>query len=338
MITTPIKILMNWIKVNKQIVWTVVIFLLSANAFAAYFVGQERDIYFWDFMTYFQKYIILNMQLINDPVATLETVFWSIREDRYNFFAPLILTPFSYLFGVSRISYILAILNIYALPALIMTIIFTQQLAMKQNKPVHLIPWIVGGLILLSPDFWNPILFGFLDIGGVIGTIFILILYLKRDFSDQRKRDLLLIATLIAVLVIFRRWYAAWGIAFYTVLFLELFFTSFIKRTVTKERIKQNFITYFSMIAISGLIYFLAAPTYVKFVINVNIIDYQTPYKDSTNILQFLVVILNSFGIPYLALSLLGCIGAIMYKGTRKISLFLFFQSIAIFMIFTKYG
>lgn len=103
-------------RVNPKVVIFLTCFL-CANGFVIYFINQERYIYFWDAANYWDKYKIMSSLFKNAPLEALKILFQSIRSDDYNFLAVFFLIPFDFLFGSSRLAYILSITNIYALPA-----------------------------------------------------------------------------------------------------------------------------------------------------------------------------------------------------------------------------
>lgn len=324
------------IKNNKQITFALGLFLIASNVFVFYFIRQEHYIYFWDFATYFDKYVYLREHIFNETIKAIETVFWSIREDEYNYFPSLLLTPFSMLFGTSRLAYISAIANTFAFPAAITFILLTQRLAVKQQRRTAYLPLIMVGLIILSPDIWNPILKGFVGIGGVVLTNFIYYLYLQCDFSEQKKRHLFLIAAFIPVLVIFRRWYAYWGAAFYITLLLELSIISIRIWSKNNEKVLMDMGKYALMGFISAVIFFGLTPTYGKQILGTNYSDIYSFSKFSTNFLQSFLYVLNSFGLLYFTLFVLGCIDAAINKETRKFTVFVLCQTIIVFLMFAK--
>jgi len=331
-----VKNTMELLNVRKQLLWVMGIFFVFANAFAAYYISQERFIYFWDFSTYFNKYVYLNQNIFINTKEALEAIFWSIRENKYNYFPALLLAPFSFIFGPSRISYILSVVNLFALPAVILLTFLIHQLASRQGKTTGMLPFIALGIILMSPDFWYPILYGFLDIGGIIATTSILLIYLSKPFNELKKRDLLVIAGLIPILVIFRRWYAFWGATFYLVLFLDIWLTSVLSKPFNKKKMIEGILKFTTMAVISAVIYFAVAPTYAQEILVTDYSDMNSAYRRSANLLQSLNNVVSSFGLLYTALFLLGSVEALINKNTRKFSLFILAQTAIIFVLFSK--
>lgn len=321
---------------TKQPLLAAGIFFILANLFTVYFISQERFIYFWDFITYWSKYTYLSEHFIDNTVNALETVLWSIREDDYNYLAACFLMPFGLLFGTSRLAFILSVVNIYALPAVYTLFLLHKKISASEKKTPFLFALITVGVILLSPDFWNPILFGFVDVGGVFLTNLILLLYLKNPYSRQRTRDLLFIAVLVALLVLFRRWYAFWGVSFYFVLFLEICLTAALARPIDGKQLVRDLLKFAAQGFVSAAIFFAAAPTLARRILGTDYTDLNSAYRRSENLFQSFEVILKSFGLLYFSLFLLGSIAALIDKRTRKFAAFVLVQSLVIFVLFAR--
>ncbi len=312
------------------------VFFILANLFTVYFIGQERFIYFWDFITYWSKYVYLSEHFIGDTVNAIKTVFWSVREDNYNYLAACSLIPFGLLFGTSRLAYILSVVNIYALPAVYTLFLVHKKIGEGGKSALLVVFLMTAGAALLSPDFWNPILFGFVDIGGVLISNLIFLLYLKNPYSTQKTRDLLLIAVLVAVLVLFRRWYAFWGVSFYFVLFMEICLTAAFTRPIDGKQLAGNLMKLAAQGFVSAAVFFAAAPTLARQILGTDYTDLNSAYRRSENYFQSFEVILQSFGLLYFSLFVLGSIAALINKRTRKFAMFILVQSLVIFVFFAR--
>lgn len=321
---------------NKQSLLAVGIFWILANLFTVYFISQEHYIYFWDYITYWSKYVFLSEHFIGDTDNALETVFWSVREDNYNHLAACFLAPFGLLFGTSRLAYILSIVNIYALPTVYTFIRLHKKINEAGENTPFLLSWITVGVILLSPDFWQPILIGLPDVGGVFLTNLIFLLYLKNPYSKQRKRDLLLIAVLVALLVLFRRWYAFWGVSFYFVLFMEICLAAAFTRPMDVKQLVRNLLKFAAQGFVSAVIFFTAAPTLARRILGTDYTDLNSAYRRSENFFQSLEVVLKSFGLLYFSLFILGSIVVLIDKRTRKFATFVLVQLLVIFVLFAR--
>ena len=321
---------------NKQSLFAAGIFFIIANLFAVYFINQERFLYYWDFLAYWNKYTYLSEHFIGDTLSTIETVFWSIRENDYNHLAAFFLVPFGLLFGTSRLAYILSIVNIFALPAAISLVVLHRKLSEAQGYTSSFLFLIPIGVILLSPNFWDPILLGFVDVGGIFLTNLILLRYLKNSYSKQSMRDLLLIALLIPMPVLFRRWYAYWGVAFYFVLFIEICLTALLTRPFDIKESVKTLLKFLAQVSVSAVFFFTAAPTLARRILGSNYSDLYSAYRTSTNLFQSFEVVLRNFGLFYFALFVCGAVIATIDKKTRKFAIFLLAQWLVIFILFAR--
>src|ERR1700730_506130 len=92
-------------------------FVILADAFAAHFVVQEHYIYFWDWSRYWVTSLDFSTLLVERPFAALQQLIECVRSCDYNPLPVLALIPVEWLFGTSRLTYILTIPSLYLLPA-----------------------------------------------------------------------------------------------------------------------------------------------------------------------------------------------------------------------------
>jgi len=270
------------------------------------------------------------------PVETLKTVIYSIREDDYNQLPAFILMPFSYLFGQGRVAYILSIVNIFAFSAAISFVLLHRSLCKSFAYNSIFVPAIPVVVLLLSPNFWLPVLSGFVDVGGILLINLILLLYFNRPFSEQRKRDFIFIAFLIPMLILFRRWYAYWGLAFYITLIIYTILNSLITRPINVKDLVKVLIKIFFQIVVSIVFLFIIAPTFSHRIFATNYADIYSAYRHSSTLLQSFIFILGRFGLFFFTLFLIGAITLILDKKTRNLSLFLVIQWVIIFWSFSR--
>ena len=69
--------------------------------------------YYWDWSAYWITYIDFSRSLVEHPIAAVRSLIDSIRTDDYNLSPVLALVPFELMFGPGRLTYILAITNLY---------------------------------------------------------------------------------------------------------------------------------------------------------------------------------------------------------------------------------
>ncbi len=192
--------------------------VVGVNFFWADFVRKERTLYAWDHVAYWSLTASLAEGLRTDPVAALTNVGRSVAEDELNLVPSLPLAPSLALFGAGRKVWILTVLNLFALPAL-----FLGWWALRRwgARPGHRWNaadglWCWAATVLLFAPLWEPVALGYLDIGGM--ALIFAALGLLAGLQPEGGRDTVLAAVsvgiLVAVVMIFRRWYAFWSVSF----------------------------------------------------------------------------------------------------------------------------
>ena len=98
----------------------VVFAFFVVNLFWSGFVERERTLYAWDHVAYWSLTASLAEDLRTNPVAALANVGRSLAGDELNLLPSMPLAPSLALFGNSRRTWILTVLNIYMMPALLL--------------------------------------------------------------------------------------------------------------------------------------------------------------------------------------------------------------------------
>lgn len=180
--------------------------------------------YAWDHVAYWSLTASLAEDLRTNPVAALANVGRSLAGDELNLLPSMPLAPSLAFFGDSRRAWILTVLNVYALPALLLGLWVVRRWGERPenlwNQDVGALAWVAT--ILLFASLWAPLALGYLDIGGLILVFAVLGLVLGAPAEHRREARLraVTVGVLVAVLVIFRRWYAFWSLSFCVVVAL----------------------------------------------------------------------------------------------------------------------
>src|SRR5262249_36185125 len=126
------------------------IFLILANVFAAYFVAQEHYVYYWDWSGYWNTYLDISRSIVRHPITALRSLIGAVRSNDYNPLPVLPLVPFEWLFGTSRLTYILAITDLFLLPAALVMGVLTQRIVQVSTSKRCLSPSVLAtGFILI---------------------------------------------------------------------------------------------------------------------------------------------------------------------------------------------
>ncbi len=198
--------------------------LVVANLFWSSFVEREHTLYAWDHVAYWSLTASLAEDLRTNPVVALANVGRSLAQDELNLLPSMPLAPSLALFGQSRRAWILTVLNIYALPALLLGLWAVWRWGERPgndwDQGLCAVVWFAT--ILLFAPLWEPLALGYLDIGGLILIFAAIGLAVGTTPLQRREAAMRGLATgvLVAVLLIFRRWYAFWSLSFCVVVAL----------------------------------------------------------------------------------------------------------------------
>jgi hypothetical protein len=221
------------VNTSRLVFWLVL--LVFANLLAVYVIHYEKTVYYWDYVGYWRKCSHQAETLFTEPLAELRSVWGSIQHDDYNSVACLPISPLLAVFGDSHLIYILALVNVYALLALASCAAAGRLIgnvwlrgASGQNGWYA---WSIGATLLFLPHFWVPVLDGYIGVGGISFAAIAYICY----FVYLKERDDLLtlvpVTLCLLLLVIFRRWYAYWVVAFLCMAGLDSLMSLAMQRT-----------------------------------------------------------------------------------------------------------
>jgi hypothetical protein len=261
----------------------------------------------------------------------------SIRADDYNDLPAFLLMPFGLLFGTGRLAYILSIVNILAFPSAIALVLLHNKLSELQGHASSILPFISAGIVMLSPTFWHPILFGYADAGGIVAIGLILWLCASNDsFPEQRPRDLLVIGVLIPMLVLYRRWYAYWAVSFYIALWIQACVVPFSASKFDAKRFVRIASGCILQAIVSAAFFFAVAPTFGNRILHTDYADIYSAYRGSSTPFQAFRRIIEMVGLVWFSLAALGAVDALLHRRTRRVAAFLLVQWLAIFVLFAR--
>lgn len=196
----------------------VALVFVLVNLFWSDFVRREQTLYAWDHVAYWSLTADLAEDFRTGPAMALANVGRSLAQDELNLLPSMPLAPSLALFGQSRRAWILTVLNIYALPALLLGVWAVRRWGDRQenqwDQSLGAMIWI--GTILLFAPMWEPLALGYLDIGGLVlifAAVGLVVGAMPELRREARMRDVA-VGVLVAVLMIFRRWYAFWSLSF----------------------------------------------------------------------------------------------------------------------------
>lgn len=189
----------------------------------ASYVAGERTVSFWDEAAYqdmAQAQVVAVRELRASVPAGLRqwlvAVWRSTGRDHSTLFT-LPLVPSIFLFGGSRLTYVLSLALVYLPPYALVVGALAAALAPSAGGRVS---WPAAFFSLLVPATWLPTLRGYPDTGAAALVGLAAVFYL-RDDRLARPWQLGLIGTLLALAVLFRRHFAYAGTAIFAALALH---------------------------------------------------------------------------------------------------------------------
>jgi hypothetical protein len=307
--------------------------------FVIRYVSQERFIYFWDYVGYHDFYINLGLAFEQNMLRALHFVFLSIRESDYNLLPTLFLVPFRLIFGPGRLAYIVSLAVTFVFPSIVLFIYVARRLT-GRNVPANRFDEI--GLTLLSvsavaflPVLWAPVVAGSVDVGGFLIILIVLLLYFRADLVDQSMGNLVCMALLLCLLVLYRRWYAYWVVGFFGALAV----CEGLRCAVDKERRAHCLLIARNTLILGGisfLSFVLIATPIARKMLTTNYGDIYSAYRSSHPFIHNLGAIYQHFGLLTLVLAGLGIALSAMDKKRRAIAYFLCIQFAIAFVLFAR--
>ena len=189
---------------------TLLILLTVAIAsLTSLYVASEHTIYWWDFIGYNNAADNLANLFRESPERAINDFIGSLSLQK-NYLVTLPSVLFIYLFGDSRLAYILGLNLIYFLPfSLLLGAIATKLISINPRQ----VFWMTVGLTLLIPIAWSPTLRGYPDIGAALFLQLAVLIYLQ---NTQLKHwwQMPVIGLLLGTSILFRRPFAYGAIAF----------------------------------------------------------------------------------------------------------------------------
>lgn len=324
---------------RRRLVWHGALALVCVavffNLFAIWFIRQERFIYSWDLATYWEKYDRVVTLFRTDKIKLLWKLQASVAHDDYNDFAAVNLIPFGLAFGTSRLAYILAIVNIYAIPCMVLfTILFVQFSGISLAQGPAAV-WLIACTFALFRPFWNPILYGFVDVGGWLFWLLAVLIFARVPVARQKAVHIVATGLLLALLVLFRRWYAYAAVGFLAAMAVELFQRGAPpageprnRRLIVAARIAAT-----ALVSLVSLV-ILAGPI-TKTMVTTNWADIYS-YSRSPSLGQELAGLVLGFGVCYLPLAAVGAVYSVWKPPTRRLAAFLLIQLGVILVLFLR--
>ncbi len=312
------------------------LFLVAANLFTIGFMSREQAFYYFDTGFHWVQTVNLAADLSRHPLQALRSVIYTVRHYEYSDLGPLLLTPFVLVGGPSRTAYILAVVNLFAFPAAITSLLLFRKLAAKTGA----VPGMAGYLlpvffIAAFPLFWSPTLSGYLDVGGLVLLNLVLLACSGADAARQRMGALVFMAACLCAVVLFRRWYAFWVVGFFLAWGLDLLVFAFPAGPEKRREFLRGARNGILLGLLTAALFFgLAWPLALQ-ILRTDYSDIYAAYRISEGFLGAVTLnLVNGFGLFYLLLFLGGAAWLMRRPALRRFTFFLLAQWALTFLLF----
>ncbi|MBV8359893.1 MAG: hypothetical protein JO189_18440, partial [Deltaproteobacteria bacterium] len=270
------------------------------------------------------------------PLRAITQLVYSIRHYDYNYLPAVPVAIPMLVFGKARLVYVLSIVNVFAVPVAIGLTAASKAIAKSagylQTKSLS---FLVPLVLFLFPPFWVPILRGYPDIGGLGFASAVILLYFRQPPQLLKTGELIVCGVLLALLVLFRRWYAFWASSFIMLLPLDAAFYLWNEESFDFETCRKIFRpAAFIMMAFAISLAGIAWPLVIH-MIKTPYRDIYSAYRGSLNIVESLQDVARVYLGPFVcAAFVISVIVLAARRRTRRICMFLFGQAVLIFILF----
>ena len=295
----------------------IILFLIAINAFAVWYVQQERIVYYWDYMVYWTKTVELAEAMKTEsPGDVLDGLRRATQGDDYGPMPAVMPALIATLFGDSRLVYILAVANLYLVGLGLASVLFVRRILPSSPTLSTTVPLL---MVLLCPVAWLPLLRGYLDIGGAAIAVLVLLAYLSKPAGELGWPKAIQLALLLVALTLFRRWYSFFVVAFFLIAGMDTGLVAI------KGLLRFGFREAFRRAAPLGLaglwafaLLFTVAGGWVIRAATTNYADDYFAYKSLDPLHERAWLIVENCGPGYFAAALLGLIVSLCYRELRR--------------------
>ena len=198
-------------------------------AAAAWYVDAERIVYWWDYMMWWKWTVMLMGQMLTDPAKAVTSVRRSLALSEYPLLPAIPLAAWCAAAGTTRLPFVLGITTIYgsAAAAVLACLCLRRRddsaatqrdLLSHGDAALAAVPIVV---FVLWPLPFVVTMRGFVDLGAVAISWVILALFFSASQLRWNIGRWLALGALLAVLFVFRRYWAFWVTSFAVVVTLD---------------------------------------------------------------------------------------------------------------------
>ncbi len=190
--------------------------VLAILGLTYFYMSSERFFYYWDYGGYYGVTVNQALDFRESPLSALVQLWYSLNLD-YNYVFTVLLAPFIWMWGESRLVYVFGVALVYQLPLMLLVSALATKLIPCCSRVVF---WSTALLGFFIPVFWAPTLYGYPD-AGAAALITLAVWIYWRDMDLKAWWQIGLIGFCLAVAMIFRRHFAYGGTAFLVAVTLQ---------------------------------------------------------------------------------------------------------------------
>ena len=310
---------------ERREVLRIVAFVLLTNLFLVLFVCSENYIRFWDQSAYWKRTINFMNALYADPLDAVHWTWYTVNHADYNLLISLFLSFPMKLTGISFLSFILWVWNLFSVPSILVL-----ELILKKIRPGYFLGCLE---VVLTPMFLIIIVEGFGDSLALLFSVLAIALMADGKYYEEFDAGLcFFVFAAVMGAMVSRRYFGPFGVGYVAAVLLSYF--------GAREREPVEF---FKNLACTGL--FTAAGMLLchGFVEMSLLIDHSLQYSAyrTGGVAENFVMAMESFGGVVLVLAALGLWQLLSKPALKRFGLFLTVQivvtSVAVFYILDLY-
>lgn len=229
------------IKVNKK---SILVFLflnfVIINILLFFHLRQEQFIAYWDFGGFWRSSVEFNQMMNRSVKEAMDNLWFSLNYSEYSFLPEWFLYFPTQLLGNTYPRFILAMFNSFILPANLILYIFSLMIIEKNKLTVKKV--FLGMLIATFAGNLYSMVFGYIGSAGLPFITSVLLLVYADGLEKFSWRNNIFIGLSMIILLLVRRWFAYWIVGFNVAYTLVYLIREGIDHTLTKEKIKVQFL------------------------------------------------------------------------------------------------
>jgi hypothetical protein len=183
---------------------------------------------------------------------------------------------------------------------------------------------------------WSPVLRGFPDVLGVLVIGSILLLHFAKPLAEQRWAHLVTTGLLHCLLVLLRRYYSFWVVAFFPALTVAQCLDIYQRH----DGVWKLYVATIRNAVVIGVTFtialFVIATPLILRILHTDYSDIYSAYKSSSSLLEAAEKLFSYFGWSVIICGLVGLTWLTMRKDTRVVGSFLIMQSFIVFWLFLR--